>query len=206
VSLFHRIWDATGSVSRRSTDVLDHPLIIQTIRRDPSRSVWIDEASNLSRPDPSGADRIDAEHQATDLALEPAVASGPQACPGHAVWLTRAAWPRQRHGRRDDREKELPWPRTSLARPGAATTTTDRANDLPNPWAAPPGKRPGRTCLPTRIGCWQRSIGSAVARPVRLSHCVGRRVSIIVESNSVRIQPPLFRSGIWQKLQTQHMN
>jgi len=46
-------------------------LIIQTIRRDPSGSVWIDEASNESRPDPSGPDQIDAEHQATD----PAVAS-----------------------------------------------------------------------------------------------------------------------------------
>ena len=44
------------------------PLIIQTIRRDPSGSVWIDQASNLSRPDPSGADQSDAEHQATELA------------------------------------------------------------------------------------------------------------------------------------------
>jgi hypothetical protein len=44
-------------------------LIIQTIRRDPSGSVWTDEASNVSRPDPSGADQIDAEHQATDLAV-----------------------------------------------------------------------------------------------------------------------------------------
>jgi hypothetical protein len=42
-------------------------LIIQTIRRDPSRSDQIDEASNVSRPDPSGADQIDAKHQATDL-------------------------------------------------------------------------------------------------------------------------------------------
>jgi hypothetical protein len=37
------------------------PLIIQTIRRDPYGSIWTDEASNLSRPDPSGADQIDAE-------------------------------------------------------------------------------------------------------------------------------------------------
>jgi hypothetical protein len=44
-------------------------LIIQTIRRDPSRSDQIDDPSNLSRPDPSGADQIDAEHQATDLAV-----------------------------------------------------------------------------------------------------------------------------------------
>jgi hypothetical protein len=39
-------------------------LIIQTIRRDPSRSDQIDDASDVSRPDPSGTDQIDAEHQA----------------------------------------------------------------------------------------------------------------------------------------------
>src|SRR5215212_5868671 len=44
-------------------------LIIQTIRRDPTGSVWTDEAPNLSRPDPTGADQTDAEHQATDLAV-----------------------------------------------------------------------------------------------------------------------------------------
>jgi hypothetical protein len=44
------------------------PLIIQTIRRGPSGSDQIDEASNMSRPDRSGADQSDAE-QATDLAV-----------------------------------------------------------------------------------------------------------------------------------------
>ena len=44
-------------------------LIIQTIRLDPSGPVWIDEAPNVSSPDPSGADQTDAEHQATDLAV-----------------------------------------------------------------------------------------------------------------------------------------
>jgi hypothetical protein len=48
---------------------LDHPLIIQTIRLDRSGSIWIDDASNLSRPDPSGANQIDGEHQATDLTV-----------------------------------------------------------------------------------------------------------------------------------------
>ncbi len=45
------------------------PLIIQTFRLDPSGPVWIDSPSHLSRLDPSGADQIDAEHQATDLAV-----------------------------------------------------------------------------------------------------------------------------------------
>jgi hypothetical protein len=44
-------------------------LIIQTIRPHPSGPIGIDEAPNLSRADPSGADQTDAEHQATDLAV-----------------------------------------------------------------------------------------------------------------------------------------
>jgi hypothetical protein len=46
------------------------PLIIQTIRRDLSGPVCIDEAPNVSRADPSGDDQIDAEHQSTDLAVK----------------------------------------------------------------------------------------------------------------------------------------
>jgi hypothetical protein len=37
-------------------------LIIQTILLYPSGAVWTDEAPNVSRPDPSGADQADAEH------------------------------------------------------------------------------------------------------------------------------------------------
>jgi hypothetical protein len=37
-------------------------LIIQTILLDPSGAVWTDEASNVSRLNPSGADQIDAKH------------------------------------------------------------------------------------------------------------------------------------------------
>jgi hypothetical protein len=38
------------------------PMIIQTILLDPSGAVWTDEAPNMSRPDPSGADQADADH------------------------------------------------------------------------------------------------------------------------------------------------
>jgi hypothetical protein len=38
------------------------PMIIQTILLDPTGAVWTDEAPNVSRLDPSGADQIDAEH------------------------------------------------------------------------------------------------------------------------------------------------
>jgi hypothetical protein len=44
-------------------------LIIQAIRRDRSGSLQIDKASDVSRPDRSGAGQIDAEHQATDWRL-----------------------------------------------------------------------------------------------------------------------------------------
>jgi len=40
------------------------PMIIQTIGLNPSGAVWTDEASNLSRPDPTGSDHSDAERQA----------------------------------------------------------------------------------------------------------------------------------------------
>jgi hypothetical protein len=38
------------------------PMVIHTILLDPSGSIWTDEASNVSRPDPSGAVQVDAEH------------------------------------------------------------------------------------------------------------------------------------------------
>jgi hypothetical protein len=57
------------------------PLIIQTIRRDPSGSDQIDRPSNVSSPDRSGADQTDAEHQATDL-VPARSAVAPQGCAG----------------------------------------------------------------------------------------------------------------------------
>jgi hypothetical protein len=57
-------------------------LIIHTILLYPSRAVWIDEASNVSRPDPSGANQIDAEHQATDLAVGVRIPRGAHNAPG----------------------------------------------------------------------------------------------------------------------------
>src|SRR5215218_2845258 len=61
------------SASTHARLAIRHPvgcaLIIQTILLDPSGAVWTDEASNVSRPDPSGADQSDVEHQATELAV-----------------------------------------------------------------------------------------------------------------------------------------
>jgi hypothetical protein len=37
-------------------------MIIQTIGLDPSRAIWTDSTSNVSRLDPSGAVQADAEH------------------------------------------------------------------------------------------------------------------------------------------------
>jgi hypothetical protein len=38
------------------------PTIIPTILLDPSEAIWTDGASTVSRPDPSGAVQVDAEH------------------------------------------------------------------------------------------------------------------------------------------------
>jgi hypothetical protein len=45
-------------------------MIIQTILLDPSGAVWTDEAPNVSRLDPSGADQIDAEHPSRNRKVE----------------------------------------------------------------------------------------------------------------------------------------
>jgi len=50
-------------------------LIIQTIRQDPSGAVWTDEAPNVSRPDPSGAIQIDAEHPTRNRKVEGSIPS-----------------------------------------------------------------------------------------------------------------------------------
>jgi len=69
-------------------------LIIQTIRQDPSGAVWTDEASNVSRPDPSGADQIDAEHQATDLVLSTAGEGVPSGANARRTRRSlRVGWP-----------------------------------------------------------------------------------------------------------------
>ena len=47
----------------------DHPFDYPDDPTDPSGHVWIDEASNVSRPDPSEAHQIDTEHQATTLVV-----------------------------------------------------------------------------------------------------------------------------------------
>jgi hypothetical protein len=44
-------------------------LIIRTIRLDPSGPDATDSPSHLSRRDPTGADQIDAEHQAPNLVV-----------------------------------------------------------------------------------------------------------------------------------------
>jgi hypothetical protein len=63
--------DVAPRMARQRPRRLIIRLIIQAIRRDPSGAVWTDGASNVSRPDPSGADQIDVERQATDLAVWP---------------------------------------------------------------------------------------------------------------------------------------
>jgi hypothetical protein len=70
-------------------------LIIQTIRQDPSGPIWTDDPSNVSRPDPSGGDQIDAEHQVTDLVVSAGrvrwwVSDADQRAPARQGWAPRA--------------------------------------------------------------------------------------------------------------------
>jgi hypothetical protein len=51
------------------------PMIIQTIHLDPTGAVWTDEASNVSRLDPSGAVPVDAEHPSRNRKVEGAAAA-----------------------------------------------------------------------------------------------------------------------------------
>jgi hypothetical protein len=95
-------------------------LIIQTILLDPSGAVWTDDASNVSRLDPSGAVQIDAEHPSRNrlvAGLRPASPAWPgladrcgrshnQAWVGCIVWsatarsstvrVSRSTWSRRR--------------------------------------------------------------------------------------------------------------
>jgi hypothetical protein len=80
-------------------------MIIQTILLDPSRAVWSDSASNVSRLDPSGAVQVDAEHPSRNRKVDgsnltsrsktagqrvcPALLAGQVAAGGHSVgWIT----------------------------------------------------------------------------------------------------------------------
>jgi hypothetical protein len=54
------------------------PLIIQTILLYPSGAVWTDEASNMSRRDPSGAVQGDAEHSTRNRKVGSNPTSGPK--------------------------------------------------------------------------------------------------------------------------------
>jgi hypothetical protein len=58
-------WVAEGAASHGLDRPFDHP----DDSTRPFSIDQIDEALNVSSPDPSGADQIDAEHQATDLVV-----------------------------------------------------------------------------------------------------------------------------------------
>jgi hypothetical protein len=70
-------------------------LIIQTIRRVESRSDQNDKASIASRPDRSGPDQIDIEHQARNRKCEEEVLSpcrAGSALPLAEQWVHRGRW------------------------------------------------------------------------------------------------------------------
>jgi hypothetical protein len=71
------------------------PLIIQTILLDPSRAVWSDSASNVSRLDPSGAVQVDAEHPARNRKVVGSNPTSGSKTAGQRVFLTSPTTQRQ---------------------------------------------------------------------------------------------------------------
>ena len=71
------------------------PMIIQTILLYPSGAVWTDEASNVSRLDPSGAVQIDAEHPSRNRKVEGSNPSSGSKTAGQRVFLTSPTTQRQ---------------------------------------------------------------------------------------------------------------
>jgi hypothetical protein len=67
------------------------PMIIQTILLDPSGAVWTDEASNVSRLDPSGADQADAENPTRNRKVEGSNPSSGSKTAGQKTFLALLA-------------------------------------------------------------------------------------------------------------------
>jgi hypothetical protein len=95
-------------------------LIIQTIRRDPSRSAWIDDAPNVSRLDPSGADQSDAARQAMDLVV------GPRSSDLDCGPVRSSARPARKRSRLD-----APGDEQALASPSGHEDAVEVARDRP---------------------------------------------------------------------------
>jgi hypothetical protein len=130
-------------------------LIIQTIRRDRSGAVQTDDPSNVSRPDPSGADQIDAEHQATDLVRS---ASWSYYClptgRARACTVSLSTEPAQRH----DRLAVAAGQPRRHRRPGlpvASRSLTSRCHSVDNrrPARAREGCAHGASAARRRPGC-----------------------------------------------------
>ena len=126
-------------------------LIILTIRREPSRSIWIDDPSDVSRPDRSGVDQIDAEHQATDLAVRSTSRGAPPRCWSAACEMVvdfsaEAANREVGHADRDLRR----WRGRRLFR-GPARPSRQRG-PLHRPWRPPPGAPRARPAGPEHQG------------------------------------------------------
>jgi len=66
-------------------------LIIQTILLYPSGAVWTDEASNVSRLDPSGAVQVDAEHPSRNRKVEGSNPSSGSKTAGQRAFLALPA-------------------------------------------------------------------------------------------------------------------
>jgi hypothetical protein len=65
-------------------------MIIQTIGLDPSGTVWIDDAPNVSRLDPSGAVQADAKHPTRNRKVVGSNPTSGSICAGEGYQARRA--------------------------------------------------------------------------------------------------------------------
>ena len=121
------------------------PMIIRAIRRAPSVPASIDEAPNLSRTDPSGADQSNAEHQPTDLKV------------GGSYPSRRTKPPTQRRYGKGSTELS-----TGSGRPWQAATGALLAG--PNPCQHPSTLQPAAGCRAASRG-WSRTPPAGAACP-----------------------------------------
>jgi hypothetical protein len=102
-----------GTACLATRSLVGGHLIIQTIRQNPSRSDQIDDSPNVSRPDPSRSDQIDAEHQATDLPLEPGQEAAMSSSTTRARWSLTGAATLRHCLRAQDAHPWRRWPKRS---------------------------------------------------------------------------------------------
>jgi hypothetical protein len=190
-------------------------MIIQTILLDPSGAVWTGEAPNVSRPDPSGAVQVDADHQATDLAGGVRIPCGAPEGPLVAHGSARSPWPHQsptqQPTQQPPHELDTPTRANLLVRAVAGSRSSRRLVSIVPPDRAPcvcapalirasrpPGERPRSSTSPSRppspcaavgLACGHGGCQQVHERPDRPDHNTAEVCKQRERTLSARIGP-----------------